>query len=178
MPSEFTIRDATEADLPAITTIYREAVESDTASFELEPPDLTEMTRRFTAARKAGFPYIVADNAERHVLGYAYAGSYRARPAYRFTVEDSIYVDANARRKGVARALLMALIERCTALDFRQMLAIIATSNNADGSVALHKACGFSDAGRLQNIGRKFGQWHDTIVMQRALGDGADAPPR
>jgi phosphinothricin acetyltransferase len=122
------------------------------------------------------FPYIVAEGTG-EVLGYAYASFYRTRPAYRFTVEDSVYVDPAAQRRGIGKMLLMKLIEQCTVLGFRQMIAVIGDSHQA-ASIAVHKACGFEAAGNLKNIGWKFGRWLDTPLMQLALGDGAMTPPR
>lgn len=168
------IRSASTADLPAITAIYAHHVAQGTGSFELEPPSLAEMQARFAAITAAGFPYLVAE-AEGEVLGYAYANHFRTRPAYRFTVEDSIYVAPAALGRGVGRALLEALIAACTAAGKRQMLAVIGDAANA-GSIALHRACGFTDAGRFRDVGWKFGQWRDIVLMQRALGDGAEAP--
>ena len=146
-----------------------------TASFELEPPSEAEMAARMKALLDGKFPYFVAelDNA---IVGYAYASLYRTRPAYRFTVEDSVYVDPAAQRRGIGKALLEKLIEDCTALGFRQMIAVIGDSDQA-ASLGVHKACGFTDAGNLRNIGYKFGRWLDTPLMQRALGEGATTKP-
>jgi len=170
------IRPATFADIPAITRIYAHAVKTGTASFELEPPDEAEMTARMRAVLDGKFPYIVAE-LEGAIAGYAYASLYRTRPAYRFTVEDSVYVDPDMQRRGVGKVLLMRLIEDCTALGFRQMIAVIGDSHQA-ASIGVHKACGFEPAGNLKNIGWKFGRWLDTPFMQLALGDGALTPPR
>jgi phosphinothricin acetyltransferase len=170
------IRPATLADIPAITRIYAHAVEHGTASFELTPPDEAEMTRRMQAILDGKFPYIVAE-IDHAVAGYAYASLYRTRPAYRFTVEDSVYVAPHIHRRGVGKALLMKLIEACTALGLRQMIAVIGDSNQA-ASIGVHKACGFTDAGNLHAIGWKFGRWRDTPMMQLALGPGATAPPQ
>jgi phosphinothricin acetyltransferase len=131
------IRPATLDDIKDITPIYQEAVQYGTASWELEPPDVSEMTRRFTALTEAGYPYIVAEN-EDSIKGYAYAGSYRPRAAYRFTVENSIYVATDAHGHGIGRALMSSLIEACTAAGFRQMMAVIGDSSNA-ASIALHR---------------------------------------
>lgn len=168
------IRTATLADLPAITAIYDEAVRTGTATFELEPPGLDEMTRRFTTLTSNGFPYLVAD-AGGHVAGYAYAGPFRPRAAYRFTVENSIYVAPDWQGKGVGRALLQALIAACEAQGFRQMIAVISRS---DASIALHTAAGFEMIGTLRGVGRKHGKWLDTVDMQKSLGSGdKDEPP-
>jgi phosphinothricin acetyltransferase len=172
------IRPATPADIPAIARIYRHAVLNGTASFELEPPDEAEMTRRMKTVRDGNFPYIVAeidDERGKHVAGYAYASSYRTRPAYRFTVENSVYVAPEMHRRGIGKVLLEKLIEECTARGFRQMIAVIGDSNQA-ASIGVHKACGFAPAGNLRSIGWKFGQWLDTPLMQLELGPGASTP--
>jgi len=170
------IRPATLADIPAITRIYAHAVKTGTASFELEPPDEAEMTARMKAVLDGNFPYFVAE-VDGKVAGYAYASFYRTRPAYRFTVENSVYVDPATQRRGIGKTLLLKLIEACTALGFRQMIAVIGDSQQA-ASLGLHKACGFTDAGNLRNIGWKFGRWLDTPLMQLALGDGASTPAK
>jgi len=169
------IRAATFADIPAITRIYAHAVRHGTASFELEPPDETEMSRRMKAVLDGKFPYFVAE-IDGKVAGYAYASLYRTRPAYRFTVEDSVYVAPDIHRRGIGKALLVKLIETCTALGFRQMIAVIGDSGQA-ASIGVHRACGFSDAGNLRSIGWKFGRWLDTPLMQLTLGPGATTPP-
>jgi L-amino acid N-acyltransferase YncA len=163
------------AHIPAITRIYGHAVETGTASFELTPPDEGEMTRRMQALLDGKFPYFVA-GIDGKVAGYAYASLYRTRPAYRFTVEDSVYVAPEMQRRGIGKALLDRLIEACTALGFRQMIAVIGDSDQA-ASIAVHRACGFADAGNLRNIGWKFERWLDTPLMQRALGPGAETKP-
>jgi phosphinothricin acetyltransferase len=172
---DLTLRPIAEDDIPAIGRIYREAVSTGTASFELEPPDDAEMLRRFQALRASSHPAIVAESGGA-LLGYAYAGPYRSRPAYRFTVENSVYVDEAARGHGVGRRLLERLIVACTERGFRQMVAIIGDSANA-GSVALHRAAGFRLVGTLEAVGWKHGRWLDTVVMQRPLGEGQVTPP-
>jgi phosphinothricin acetyltransferase len=169
------IRPATLSDIPAITSIYAHAVSHGTASFELEPPDEVEMTRRMQAILDGKFPYLVAE-IDGAFAGYAYASLYRTRPAYRFTVEDSVYVAPHIHRRGIGKALLIKLIEACTALGYRQMVAVIGDSNQA-ASISVHRACGFEDAGNLLSIGWKFGRWLDTPMMQLALGPGATTPP-
>jgi L-amino acid N-acyltransferase YncA len=169
------IRPATLADIPAITPIYAHAVNTGTASFELEAPDEAEMTRRMQALLDGKFPYFVAE-IDGVVAGFAYASLYRARPAYRFTVEDSVYIASDMHRRRIGKALLMKLIETCTALGYRQMIAVIGDSAQA-ASIGVHKACGFEPAGNLKNIGWKFGRWLDTPLMQLALGPGATTPP-
>ncbi len=170
------IRPAALTDVPAVARIYAHAVETGTASFELTPPDQTEMARRMSDLLDNDFPYLVAevDNA---VVGYAYAGPYRARPAYRFTLEDSVYLAPDAQGRGIGTALLPALVEESAARGFRQMIAVIGDSEQA-ASIALHARCGFYYVGTFPHVGFKFGRWLDTVLMQRALGPGAmTAPP-
>lgn len=169
------IRSATEADLPAITGIYEHAVRYGTATFELIPPDLGEMTRRYRALMEGGFPYLVAD-LDGAVTGYAYAGPYRPRPAYRFTVENSIYLKPAIHRRGIGLKMLQRLLTECTARGYRQMVAVIGDSANV-GSIGVHTKCGFQMIGTHPNVGLKFGRWLDTVMMQLALGDGATTVP-
>ena len=169
------IRPATEADLPAITWIYEHAVLHGTATFELTPPDLAEMTRRFRSLMDGGFPYFVGV-LDGRVGGYAYAGPYRPRPAYRFTVENSIYLDPGIHRRGVGLVLLRRLIEECEARGYRQMVAVIGDSANA-GSIGVHTRCGFAMIGTHPDVGLKFGRWLDTVMMQLPLGKGATTVP-
>ena len=173
--SSLEIRPATAADLPAITEIYAHAVCFGTATFELVPPDTGEMKRRFDALKDGGFPYFVAV-LEDSVVGYAYAASYRPRPAYRFTVENSVYLQPAIHRRGIGRLLLERLIAECEALGFRQMIAVIGDSANL-ASISVHKRCGFEMIGTHPHVGLKFGRWLDTVMMQRALGDGASTIP-
>ncbi len=173
--SAIAVRPATEADLPAIAAIYNPAVLTGTASFELEPPDQAEMLRRFKALTDAGFPYLVAE-AGGEILGYAYAGAYRPRPAYRFSVENSIYIAPSAHRRGVGRILLSALIDVCTQRGYRQMIAVIGDSANAS-SIGLHRAMGFRFSGTIHSVGYKHGRWLDSVVMQLPLGPGDTEPP-
>lgn len=174
--SDVQVRDATAADVPAITAIYRPAVTDGTASFELEPPDETEMRRRFEAVVGGGFPYLVAE-IDGVVAGYAYVSQYRARPAYRFSVENSIYVAPSAHRGGIGRVLLTALIARCTAQGFRQMIAVIGDGTQQTGSVALHSALGFRLIGTIKSVGYKHGRWLDSVSMQLPLGPGDTSAP-
>lgn len=169
------IRLSTEDDIPHITEIYRHAVLHGKASFEIDPPSVETMLERRKALVSGGFSYLVAE-VEGRVAGYAYAGAYRARPAYGATVEDSIYVSPDAKGMGIGRKLLDALIEDATAKGFRQMVAVIGDSANA-ASVAVHRAAGFELVGTLKSIGWKHGQWLDTVLMQRPLGE-ADTTPR
>lgn len=170
-----TIRDAHDADIPRIAEIYAFHVERDTGSFELDAPDVREMVRRYHDNAAKGYPYLVALSGAQPV-GFAYASAYRARPAYRHTVEDSVYVDADWPRRGIGRALLRTLIARCEAGGYRQMVAIIGGSDNA-ASIALHATLGFERAGVLAAVGRKFDRWVDTVLMQRSLGTGSGTPP-
>ena len=173
--SAFEIRPATEADLPSITDIYGHAVRHGTATFELIPPDLAEMTRRFRVLMEGGFPYLVAA-LDGTVVGYAYAGAYRPRPAYRFTVENSIYLEPAIHRRGIGLKLLRRLIDECETCGYRQMIAVIGDSANA-GSIGLHTVCGFQMIGTHPNVGLKFGRWLDTVMMQLTLGEGARTIP-
>jgi len=170
------IRRARTSDIPAITRIYAHAVEHGTASFELVPPDEAEMAQRMQYLLANNFPYLTAETAGA-VRGYAYAGPYRSRPAYRWTVEDSVYIAPAMQRRGIGRALLMALIEATETLEFRQMIAVIGDSAEQSASVGLHEALGFRHVGILQNVGFKHGRWLDSIIMQRALGSGAMTAP-
>ena len=169
------IRSATEADLPFITAIYAHAVRFGTATFELESPDLAEMTRRFRALMEGGFPYLVAV-LDGEVTGYAYAGPYRPRPAYRFTVENSIYLKPAIHRRGIGLQLMQCLLRECEASGYRQMIAVIGDSANA-GSIGVHARCGFQMIGTHPNVGIKFGRWLDTVMMQIALGEAATTIP-
>jgi phosphinothricin acetyltransferase len=170
------IRPATEADLPCVTEIYEHAVLHGTATFELIAPDLAEMTRRFRTLIDAGFPYLVAA-IDGEVIGYAYAGPYRPRPAYRFTVENSIYLKPATHRRGIGLTLLKRLLLECEARGHRQMIAVIGDSANA-GSIGLHRRCGFQMIGTHPNVGLKFGRWLDTVMMQLSLGEGATTVPK
>lgn len=170
------IRPSTEADLPALARIYGHAVLHGTGTFELDAPDEAEMARRRDAVLANGLPWLVAERGGQ-VLGYAYANPFRPRRAYRFCVEDSIYLDEAARGHGVGRLLLAELLAQCTALGARQMLAVIGDSANA-GSIGVHRACGFEDGGVLKAAGWKFGRWLDVVIMQKALGEGAASEPR
>ena len=173
--SSLSIRPATSADIPAVTRIYAHAVRHGTASFELDPPDEAEMARRQRMLLDGGYPYLVAE-ADGDVMGYAYAGPYRARPAYRFSVENSVYVAPQAHRRGVGRALLEHLIAESEARGYRLMIAVIGDSAQAP-SIELHRAAGFQMVGALEGVGYKFDRWLDTVLMQRALGKGTSAPP-
>jgi len=174
MPS-LEIRPTPVADLPSVTEIYAHEVREGTATFELVPPDLAEMTRRFQALAGGGFPYLVAE-LDGSIAGYAYASSYRPRPAYRFTVENSVYLRPATHRRGIGRQLLERLITECETRGFRQMIAVIGDSANA-ASIGVHAACGFQLIGTHPNVGLKFGRWLDTVMKQRELGEGASSVP-
>jgi L-amino acid N-acyltransferase YncA len=175
MPNDFSLRPAEAGDVPAITAIYADAVLSGTASYELEPPSVAEMMRRWQELG-TNFPYFVAV-ADGAVLGYSYARAYRPRPAYRFTVEDSVYIAPTAQRRGIGRALLALLIERCQDAGFRQMVAVIGGGVEHPASVRLHESLGFRQIGVIEGSGFKFDRWHDTMLMQRALGPGRTTLP-
>jgi phosphinothricin acetyltransferase len=169
------IRPALPGDIPAITRIYADAVLYGTASFELEPPDEAEMLRRQTALLTNGYPYFTAEIGG-VVAGYAYAGPYRARPAYDWTVEDSIYVAPDVRRKGIGGLLLAKLITESERRGYRQMIAVIGDSAQI-GSIRVHERAGFSHVGAFRSVGFKHGKWLDTVLMQRALADGDRTAP-
>jgi phosphinothricin acetyltransferase len=170
-----TLRAATPADLPAIRAIYEYWVLHGTGSFEITPPDLAEMTARWRVIRDAGLPYLVAE-LDGIIAAFGYAAPYRPRPAYRHTVENSVYVAPEAQGRGLGRALLQAVIDAASAAGKRQMIAVIGDSANT-GSIALHRALGFREVGTFESVGFKSGQWRDTVLMQRALGDGATSAP-
>ncbi len=173
--SGLTVRDARPDDIAAITAIYAESVANGRGTFELEAPDETEMAARLAAVEALGLPRLVVE-IDGAVAGYAYAGPFRTRQAYRYMVEDSIYVAPWARGRGVAGALLDALIVRCEVMGLRQMVAVIGDSENV-GSIALHRTRGFTDAGVFKAAGWKHDDWRDVVFMQRALsGGGATAP--
>jgi phosphinothricin acetyltransferase len=173
--SDAEIRAATLDDANAVAAIYAVHVALGTASFELSPPDAGEIRRRMSAGLADGYPWLCA-TLDGAVVGYAYAGPYRPRPAYRYTVEDSVYLAPLAQRRGIGAALLARLIDACTTRGDRQMIAVIGDSANAP-SIALHERAGFVEAGRLRDVGHKFGRWLDIVLMQRALGEGATSAP-
>jgi len=174
-PDDIEIRPVSLDDLAAITAIYAHSVVHGTASFELDPPDLDEMRRRHDALLAGGHPYLVATRGN-ELLGYAYAGPYRPRPAYRATVEDSIYLSPSAQGRGIGRRLLAELIEAATRAGFRQMVGVIGDSGH-QASIRLHEALGFRVVGVFENVGWKHGRWLDSVLMQRPLGAGSDTPP-
>ena len=170
-----TLRPATPSDVAAIAQIYRPAVLSGTASFELEPPSEEEMLCRYRAITDAGYPYFVAE-LDGCIVGYAYAGAYRGRPGYRFTVENSVYVAPEAQGKGVGRALLLEVIAACTAKGYRLMVAVIGDSANF-ASVSLHRRAGFKFCGTIHSVGYKLGRWLDSVIMELPLGEADRSQP-
>ncbi len=169
--SSLVLRDAVEADLDRITAIYADAVVNGTASYELEPPSPAEMARRFASLRDGGYPYIVADTPD-GIAGYAYAGPFRPRPAYRFMVEDSIYVAPQAKGRGLGAMLLRQLIDEARNRGFRQVLAVIGDGSPNSPSVRLHEKLGFRHCGQIEGSGFKHGRWLDTVFMQLAINGG------
>jgi L-amino acid N-acyltransferase YncA len=170
------VRPAVPADFAAITAIYAEAVLNGVATWETEAPDAAEMLRRHQAIAGNGYPWLVAATGDGTLAGYAYASSYRPRAAYRFTVENSIYIDRGAQRRGVGRLLLQGLITACEAQGFRQMVAVIGDSAN-EASIGLHKALGFEQVGTVPSVGFKHGRWLDQVLMARPLGHGNRTSP-
>jgi L-amino acid N-acyltransferase YncA len=174
-PMHCLIRDSKDLDIAAVHAIYAYYVLHGSASFEEEPPSAAELARRRADVLGRGLPYLVAE-IDDVVVGYAYASPYRARSAYRFSIENSVYVDHRHHRRGIGRALLAALIERCERGAWRQMIAVIGDSANVS-SIALHEQLGFRMVGALRSVGFKFGRWVDTVLMQRELGAGGRALP-
>lgn len=173
--SHLVVRNSTDADVSAVQRIYAHHVLHGLGSFEEEQPSAAELKRRRDDVIAHGLPYLVAD-IDGVVVGYSYATHYRTRSAYRYTVEDSVYVDECVMRKGVGRALLAAVIARCEAGRWRQMIAVIGDSGNA-ASIRLHESLGFRLVGTFRAVGFKMGRWADTVLMQRELGAGDRAPP-
>jgi phosphinothricin acetyltransferase len=174
--SSLLIRDAKASDLDRITEIYADAVANGTASYELEPPARAEMGSRFASLKDGGFPYIAAED-DGVLVGYAYAGPFRPRPAYRFIVEDSIYLAPEAKGRGVGRRLLERLIKEAESSGFRQMIAVIGDGSPDSPSVKLHERLGFRHSGMLQGSGYKHGRWLDTVFMQLSLNGGSGNDP-
>ena len=169
------VRPASAADVAAIQSIYAHHVLHGLASFEEEPPSVQEMRSRYDDIVAGGFPYLVAEEAG-EVLGYGYCSLYRTRSAYRYALEDSVYVREGQHRKGIGKKILAELIVRCEKLGYRQMIAVIGDSAQA-ASIGLHASLGFLRAGTLRSTGFKFGRWVDTVLMQRPLGRGDGTPP-
>ena len=175
MADHIHIRDATDADVGQIAAIYANEVATGVATFEEVAPTAQDMRARLTSIKHLGLPYLVAERGGM-VLGYAYAGQFHPRAAYRYTLEDTVYIHQDARRQGVARALLGELVMRCEALGARQMMALI-TCVPGSGSIALHEALGFHSMGVAPAVGYKFGRWLDVAYMQRPLGAADSTPP-
>ena len=173
--SEPRTRPSVAANIAAITRIYGDAVREGTASFEIEPPDEAEMARRHGALLADGFPYLVVEHSSA-IAGYAYAGHYHVRPAYHWTLENSIYVAPQFQRLGLGRLLMRRLLAEAETRGYRQMLAIIGDQTNV-ASIALHASFGFRRIGTLQSVGFKHGRWRDVVLMQRPLGDANSIPP-
>lgn len=175
-PAGIGVRPAVAADIPRVAAIYAHYVANSLATFETEPPAADQMRHRHRELVLRGFPYFVAERDAR-IVGYAYAGTFRSRAAYAYTVEDSIYLDPKETGRGVGRVLLDALVEATARAGFRQMIAVIGDTANT-ASIAVHARCGFRHAGTLASVGLKFGRWVDTVQMQRALGDGDASLPK
>jgi L-amino acid N-acyltransferase YncA len=171
---ELILRPAVASDIAAICELYAQEVREGVATYEYTPVDEVEMSRRWQAIVAQGYPSLVAEH-EGRFAGYAYASSYRAREGYRWTVEDTVYVDPSLHGRGIGGALLQRLIDECTALGHRQMVAVIGDRSNA-ASIALHEKLGFRIVGIFEGLGHKHGRWLDTVQMQRALGDGSASP--
>ncbi|MEM5502109.1 N-acetyltransferase family protein [Ahrensia kielensis] len=175
--SELIIRDVVAEDIAAITAIYREAVLHGTASFELDPPDEAEMLMRMEAIKDVGFPYIVGVDDNDTLLGYAYANTFRSRPAFRWCIENSVYIDDKAQGQGIGGKLMAELIARCTQLGFRQMVGVIGGGVEHRASIRLHEKLGFNHIGIMPATGFKHGKWLDSVFMQLSLGEGSDTDP-
>lgn len=172
----FSIRPATPDAVPDIQPIYAHHVRHGLASFEEQAPDLAEMTQRFDAVQAAGLPWLVAILDSGEIIGYAYASNYRSRPAYRFSLENSVYIKPGFEGQGAGRRLLDALMDQCAERGYRQMIAIIGDSENV-ASIALHRSAGFVQTGILEAVGFKHGRWVDSVLMQKTLGSGANTLP-
>lgn len=171
-----TIRPSRDEDLTAITAIYQYHVLNSTGTFETEPPSVADMTARRADVLSKGLPYLVAEDDDGTVIGFAYGNWFKPRPAYRFSVEDSIYVAHGQQGRGMGKALLAELLVQCEAVGIRKMMAIIGDSANA-GSVGVHLALGFEEVGKIKSCGWKFGAWRDIVIMQKVLGVGDTRPP-
>ena len=169
------IRPSRDEDVPALAAIYATSVATETASWEYDAPDVEEFARRRADLLSKGFPYFTAE-WNGGVVGYSYASAFRARIGYRFVVEDSVYVLNEMKGRGIGKKLLMTLIDECSRLGYRQMVAVIGDSAN-EGSIKLHAACGFEQVALFKGIGFKFERWLDSVQMQRALGEGGESMP-
>ena len=175
MPLAHLIRLSRDEDLPAITAIYAHHVLHGTGSFETDPPSIVDMGARRADVLAKGLPYLVAEQDEK-IAGFAYCNWFKPRPAYRYSVEDSVYLAPDLQRQGLGRALLTELLARCEAADIRKVMAIVGDSANA-GSVGVHLALGFTQVGIIESCGWKFGAWRDIVIMQKTLGAGDTQPP-
>jgi L-amino acid N-acyltransferase YncA len=173
---EVTLRDADAGDAESIAALYAHYVHTSIATFEETPPDRTEIGKRIAAVQDAGLPWIVATDLHGALLGYAYASPYRTRSAYRYTIENSVYVAPRSVGSGIGVTMMREIIRRCADLGYRQMLAVIGDSANV-ASIALHASLGFTTVGTHLAVGYKHGRWVDVVHMQLALGDGAQSPP-
>lgn len=169
------VRRARPEDIDSITCIYEQNVLLGTGSFEITPPDDNEMLRRYKRIIDRGFPYLVAE-VGKDVVGFCYASEYKDREAYRYTIQDSIYVHPEALRDGIGTCLLTELIRLSTDLGYRQMIAVIGDSENK-ASIGLHSKLGFKEVGRLKDVGFKFDRWLNSVLMQRSLGQGSTTDP-
>ncbi|HAL38019.1 MAG TPA: GNAT family N-acetyltransferase [Polaromonas sp.] len=169
------IRPSRDEDIPAITAIYAHHVLHGTGTFETEPPNVADMAMRRADVLSKGLPYLVAEQG-RKIAGFAYGNWFKPRPAYRYSVEDSIYLAPDLHRKGLGRALLAELLARCEAVGIRKVMAIVGDSTNA-GSVGVHRAVGFTQVGTINSCGWKFGAWRDIVIMEKTLGLGDTQPP-
>jgi phosphinothricin acetyltransferase len=169
------VRACEESDMRAVTEIYRHHVLHSPATFELVPPTLDEMLARYRAIREGGYIYLVAEQGG-EIVGYAYVSAYRSRPAYRFTVENSVYIRPGLERRGLGQLLLQSLLQECEKTPFRQVIAVIGDTANA-ASIELHRRLGFVLTGTFQAVGFKFGRWVDTVLMQKEIGEGARTKP-
>ena len=174
-PSAIKVRACAEGDMRAVTEIYAHHVMHSPATFELEPPSLEEMTNRRRAILEGGYVYLVAE-AGSDIVGYAYVSAYRSRPAYRFTVENSVYVRAGHEGRGIGQCLMQALLAECEKRPYRQMIAVIGDSANR-ASIELHSRLGFRMIGTFRSVGYEFGRWLDSVLMQKELGAGDRTPP-
>ncbi len=175
MSTAILIRASLDEDIPAMTAIYAHHVLHSTGTFETEPPSLADMTARRADVRSKGLPYLVAEQAG-EVVGFAYGNWFKPRPAYRYSVEDSIYLAPGMQGKGLGRALLAELLVHCEAAGIRKVMAIIGDSANA-GSIGVHKALGFEEVGQVKSCGWKFGAWRDIVIMQKSIGPGDSTAP-
>ena len=170
------IRPSRDSDMAALTAVYAHHVLHGTGTFETEPPGVPEMSARRADVLSKGLPYLVAE-LDGELAGFAYGNWFKPRPAYRYSVEDSIYLAPGLQRQGLGRALLAELLARFEAAGIRKVMAIVGDSANA-GSVGLHLALGFAQVGVIEDCGWKFGAWRDIVILQKTLGEGSATPPQ